>query len=210
MAPSAIRRQGENFEPRRAFKLALRELRGQLRIDAALAGLAKVVRPHRDFEPARRIRARAGLLDEQRANRGLALGRGLRYAIPRHIDTVARRHESTEQIGALALLLIGLDDVVAMLGPRIGHEADGSQHAAIVEQRRYDQRKARLAGPGPARDLVGKVAGTRNVLVLVVVLEIDFAQAARLRRAAGEIAPAAQLPVRRAAVRPAGEAAKLL
>jgi len=95
-----------------------------------------------------------------------------------------------------------------VLGAGVGHDADALERAGVVEQRRHDHGKSRLGRAGPARYFARKVIGARDVLVLVVVFEIDFMPAVGGERAAQEVAPAAQLLVRRSAVRAAGEAAK--
>jgi hypothetical protein len=68
--------------------------------------------------------------------------------------------------------------------------------------------KARFRGAGPACDLALELASARDVLVLVVIFEIDLAQAVRLGRAAHDIAPAGQRLPRRSAVGAAGQAAE--
>ncbi len=108
----------------------------------------------------------------------------------------------------VALLEIGLDDIVAVLGTGVRHDADALERGAVVEQGRHDHGKTRFGRAGPARYFTRKVLGARDVLVFVVVFEIDLMQAACLGAAARKVAPAAQLLVRWAAVRTAGEAAK--
>ncbi len=125
-------------------------------------------------------------------------------------DPEAGRHDAAERVGFLALAPVGLGDVVAVVGARIGHQADALKDAGIVEQRAGDHRKDHLMGAGPARDLAVIVVGTGDVFDFVVVLEIDLVQAVGLRRTALEIAPAAQRRARRAAVGAAGEGLELL
>ncbi len=113
-------------------------------------------------------------------------------------------------VGLLALLAVGLGDVVAVVGARIGHQADALEDAGVVEQGAGDHRKRHLMGAGPARDLAVIVVGTGDVFDFVVVLEIDLMQAVGLGRTALEIGPAGERRARRAAIGAAGEGLEFL
>src|SRR5262249_56907762 len=125
------------------------------------------------------------------------------------VDAVARRHHAAEEICVGALAQVDLDQLVAVLGTRIRHDTDAAEHARLVEQRRHDHGKARFGRAGPTRHLARQILGAGDVFVLVVVFEIDLAQARGLGWAAAEIVPAAQLRTRRPALRAAREAAGL-
>src|SRR5262249_1918342 len=142
--------EAKNLQPRRALELALRELARQLRVDAALPGLAEIVRRDHDAARVLRIDQRTALLDEYVADRALAFGRRLGLAVARRFDAEARRHELAEDVrgGALAHLRVG--DLVAEIGTRVGDQPDAGEHAGVVEQRRHHHRKAALGGAGPA------------------------------------------------------------
>src|SRR6202011_1730226 len=64
-----------DLEAGRALELALGQLGGQLRIDAALARLAKQIHANDDAAVGGRVVALAALLDEKRADGALPLGR---------------------------------------------------------------------------------------------------------------------------------------
>src|SRR5262249_30424528 len=185
----------------RALELALRQLRRQLRIDAALAGLAKIIDSDDHAARVPHVGQRAALLDEHLADGGLAFGRRLGPAVARRLDAGARRQALADRVRGGAPTQVGVGDLVAEIGARIGDEPDAGEHARVVEQRRHHHRKAALGGAGPARDLARQVAGAGDVLVLVVVLEIDLVQAVRSRPAAHELAPAGEPRPRRGARR---------
>ena len=149
-------------------------------------------------------------LDEQGADGALALGRRERGAIARGVDAEAGGHDAAEEVGVGPLPEIGIDQVIAVLGAGIRHDADALEHPAVVEQGGDDHGKPRFGRAGPARHFARPVPGARDIFVLVVVFEIDFPQSVGVGRAASEIAPAAQLLARRPAVGAAGEAAKLV
>src|ERR1700733_3729929 len=185
---SRLRRvQPIDLEAGRAFELALGQLDGQLRIDAALAGLAEQIGTNDEAAVGGRVGARAQLLDEERADGALALGRRQGFAVAFRFDPEAGRHDAAQSVGLFALLAVGLGDVVAVIGARIGHEADALEAAGIVEQGTGDHRKRHLMGAGPARDLPIIAVGAGDVFVFVVVFEINLVQAVRLCRTALEI-----------------------
>src|SRR5258705_9591538 len=64
-----------NLKPGRAFELSFGELRRQLRIGAALAGLAIEADAQNDLAGVGGVIHLTALLDEQRADRALAFGR---------------------------------------------------------------------------------------------------------------------------------------
>src|SRR5262245_9500154 len=197
------------LQPGRAFELTLGELRWQLRIGAALAWLAVEADAQDDLTSVSRVIHLAALLDEQRADCAFAFSGRRTRAIARGHAIETRRHDAAEDIGIGALAQIGLRDVVAVLGPRVGHHADAAQHAGRVEQCRDHDREGDLGRSRPARDLALRVAGARDVFKLVVVFEIDLVQTIGLGAAAREITPAGERLARGAAIRPAGEAAEL-
>jgi hypothetical protein len=141
----------------------------------------------RDFA----LRTRMGERARIRAG-GLAVcGRHSR-AVARRIDVEPRGHHGAEQISVAALAQLGLDHVIAVIRPWIGENADASEHAGIVEERRHDHREARLGGAGPGGNLPRQAAGACHVLVLVVVFEIDLVQAGRIGAGIAGASPGAR------------------
>src|SRR6185295_7400968 len=96
--PGRSRRADPDIQPCRTLELPLRQLRRQLRIDAALPGLAEITGAHDDPAAARCVGQFTGLLDEQFADGALAFGCRQRYAVARGFDAVTRSHEAAEQI----------------------------------------------------------------------------------------------------------------
>src|SRR5215510_5048883 len=93
---------------------------------------------------------------------------------------------------------------------RIADDADALEDAVVVEARRQHDWKVEHLGAGEFSDLGRELIGLRPVFELVVVTEINFAQAAGLRTAALEVAPAGERSRGRTAVVAAGIVGELV
>src|SRR5262249_25212284 len=186
------------LEADEAFELALGGAAGMW-IDLGLALLAEVVHLHLG-ERVPLDRLLAALFDEGPEHWSLALlGRQI-DAVPA-FAAIARAEEIAQQISFFA---------VARGVARIADDADTRQDAAFVEARRQGDRKIEHLAAGIFPDLGRKIVGLGPVLELVVIAEIDLAQAAWLGPAAPEVAPVGKRQRGRTAVGAAGIVGELV
>src|SRR5262249_61272797 len=125
-----------------------------MRVSTALApSSGKTPRPPPNLEPPSSAEASPRLLDEQGAAGVFPSPRRQRRAIARCVDAVTCSHGGAEEIGVGALPQLGLDQVVAVLGAGIGHDANTAGHTLLVEKRGHHDGEAPLRGAGPAPPL---------------------------------------------------------
>src|SRR5216683_2947040 len=127
--------------------------------------------------------------DRRLAGRGSAIG-----AVP-PLAAIARLEEIAQRVSLLALL---------RADPRIADDAQTSEHAVGIEQCRDDHRKIEHLGPGVLGNHSLRAMCLRPIFELVVIAEIDLAQAVRLGPALFVIGPAAEQLLRWAAIAAAG------
>src|SRR5215510_94423 len=168
------------LETHHALELAF-GLPARMRVDLGLALLAQIaggeLRQRAAFD-----RLLATLLDEGAEDRCLAV-------LGRQVDTVpaltaiARIEEVAQQVGFLA---------IARGVARIADDADALENAVVVEACGEHDREIKHLGARELSDLGRELVGLGPIFELVVIAEIDLAQAAGLGTAALEVAPAGE------------------
>src|SRR5262245_23699449 len=160
------------LETHHAFELAF-GLAARVRINLGLALLAQVAGGELR-QRAALDRLLAALLDKGAENRRLTiLGRQVN-TIPT-LAAVARVEEVAEQVGFLA---------VARGVTRVADDANTLEDAGLIDARREHDREVEHLGARELPDLGRELVGLGPVFELVVVAEIDLAQAVRLGPAA--------------------------
>src|SRR6516162_606233 len=186
---SPLHPPADELKAHHAFELSLRFLAG-LRIEPALSWFAQVVRG----EERRRLRVdelAATLLDENAGDCSLAWRGRQILAIPT-VSAKSGGQEIAQQISLIAGFA------------RIADDADPADHAFVTDQHRSYNGKSIGLGAGILLHLRQQVVGSRPILELIVVPEIDFTQSAYLHPAQAEIPPSIERAPGRTAIGTAG------